>query len=109
MGAEVIKIEPVGGDPFRGLLMGLGAARVNGGKRSIGLNLKSDQGKSIALDLIKSADVLIHNFRPGVPERLGIGYEEVSKLNPEIIYLQSNGYGPDGPGCLLYTSDAADE
>ena len=98
MGADVIKIEPVGGDPFRGLLMGLGSARVNGGKRSIGLNLKSDQGKSIALDLIKSADVLIHNFRPGVPERLGIGYEEVSKLNPEIIYLQSNGYGPDGPG-----------
>ncbi len=98
MGAEVIKIEPVGGDPFRGLLMGLGAARVNGGKRSIGLNLKSDRGKEIVLDLIKSADVLIHNFRPGVPERLGIGYAEVSNLNPKIIYLQSNGYGPDGPG-----------
>ena len=100
MGAEVIKIEPVGGDPFRGLLMGLGSARVNGGKRSIGLNLKSDEGKQIVLDLIKSADVLIHNFRPGVPERLGIGYDTVSELNPSIIYLQSNGYGPDGPGAL---------
>ena len=102
MGAEVIKIEPVGGgDPFRGLLMGLGSARVNGGKRSIGLNLKSDEGKLvIVLDLIKSADVLIHNFRPGVPERLGIGYDKVSELNPSIIYLQSNGYGPDGPGAL---------
>ena len=100
MGAEVIKIEPVGGDPFRGLLMGLGSARVNGGKRSIGLNLKSEKGKEIILDLVKSADVLIHNFRPGVPERLGIGYESVSKLNPQIIYLQSNGYGPDGPGAL---------
>ena len=100
MGAEVIKIEPVGGDPFRGLLMGLGSARVNGGKKSIGLNLKSEQGKEIILDLIKSADVLIHNFRPGVPERLGIGYESISKLNPKIVYLQSNGYGPDGPGAL---------
>ena len=100
MGAEVIKIEPVGGDPFRSLLMGLGSARVNGGKKSIGLNLKSDEGKQIVLDLIKSADVLIHNFRPGVPERLGIGYEAVSELNPSIVYLQSNGYGPDGPGAL---------
>ena len=100
MGAEVIKIEPVGGDPFRGLLMGLGSARVNAGKRSIGLNLKSEQGKEIILDLVKTADVLIHNFRPGVPERLGIGYEAISAINPKIIYLQSNGYGPDGPGAL---------
>ena len=100
MGADVIKIEPVGGDPFRGLLMGLGSARVNGGKRSIGLNLKSEQGRKIAVDLIKSADVLIHNFRPGVPERLGIGYAQIAAVNPKIIYLQSNGYGPDGPGAL---------
>ncbi len=98
LGAEVIKIEQIGGDPYRGLLAGVGAARVNAGKRSISLNLKSKDGLDIALRLIDEADVVIHNFRPGVPERLGIGYEQVSKRNPQIIYLQANGYGPDGPG-----------
>ncbi|MBT3428063.1 MAG: hypothetical protein HOL98_15305 [Gammaproteobacteria bacterium] len=98
MGAEVIKIEPVGGDPFRGLLAGLGAARVNVGKRSISVNLKTDVGRQIVLDLLKDADVMIHNFRPGVPERLGISYPQVSAVNSSIIYLQCNGYGSDGPG-----------
>ncbi|MEM7016944.1 MAG: CoA transferase, partial [Pseudomonadota bacterium] len=98
MGAEVIKVEPVGGDPFRGMLGGLGSSRVNGGKRSISVNLKSEKGREIVLDLLKDADAMIHNFRPGVPERLGIGYEQVEAINPSIVYLQSNGYGPDGPG-----------
>lgn len=98
MGAEVIKVEPVGGDPFRGLLGGLGSARVNAGKRSLSIDLKSETGREIVLGLIKDADVLIHNFRPGVPERLGIGYAQIEKINPGIVYLQANGYGPDGPG-----------
>ncbi|MFN2169355.1 MAG: CaiB/BaiF CoA transferase family protein, partial [Anaerolineae bacterium] len=100
MGADVIKVEPVGGDPFRGMALGMGAARVNAGKRSLAVNLKSEAGRQIVLDLLKDADVLIHNYRPGVPERLGIGYEQVAALNPGIVYLQSNGYGPDGPGAL---------
>jgi crotonobetainyl-CoA:carnitine CoA-transferase CaiB-like acyl-CoA transferase len=100
MGADVIKVEPVGGDPFRGMALGMGAARVNAGKRSLAVNLKSEEGRQIVLDLLKDADVLIHNYRPGVPERLGIGYEQVAALNPGIVYLQSNGYGPDGPGAL---------
>ena len=98
MGAEVIKVEQIGGDPYRGLAKGIGSARVNAGKQSISLDLKSEAGREIVLKLVKDADVLIHNYRPGVPERLGFGYEQVAALNPQIIYLQSNGYGPDGPG-----------
>jgi crotonobetainyl-CoA:carnitine CoA-transferase CaiB-like acyl-CoA transferase len=100
MGADVIKIEQLGGDPYRGLYAGVGTARVNAGKRSISLNMKAPEGQAIVLDLLRDADVLIHNFRPGVPERLGIGYEQVAAINPRIVYLQSNGYGPDGPGAL---------
>lgn len=100
MGAEVIKVEQIGGDPYRSLGAGIGSARVNAGKRSICVDLKSKAGREIVLGFIGDADVLIHNFRPGVPERLGIGYEDIEALNPGIIYLQCNGYGPDGPGAL---------
>jgi crotonobetainyl-CoA:carnitine CoA-transferase CaiB-like acyl-CoA transferase len=100
MGADVTKVEPLSGDPYRGLGAGIGSARVNAGKRSLTVDLKSDAGREAVLKLIAGADVLIHNFRPGVPERLGIGYEQVAALNPGIVYLQCNGYGPDGPGAL---------
>lgn len=98
MGAHVIKIEQVGGDPYRGLQSGLGAARVNAGKESISLDLKKPEAREIVLRLCADADVLIHNYRPGVPERLGIGYEQIAAVNPRIVYIQANGYGPDGPG-----------
>lgn len=98
MGADVIKIEQVGGDPYRGSRGGSGSARVNAGKRSVSLNLKSESGREIVRNLIRDTDVLIHNFRPGVPERLGIGYEQANQINSKIVYLQCNGYGPDGPG-----------
>lgn len=100
MGADVTKVEPLSGDPYRGLGAGIGSARVNAGKRSLAVDLKSDAGRRAVLQLIESADVLIHNFRPGVPERLGIEYEQVIEINPNIVYLQCNGYGPDGPGAL---------
>jgi crotonobetainyl-CoA:carnitine CoA-transferase CaiB-like acyl-CoA transferase len=100
MGADVIKVEQIGGDPYRGLGIGMGSARVNAGKRSISVDLKSDAGKEVVMSLIADADVVIHNFRPGVPERLGIDYGAISAVNPRIVYLQSNGYGPDGPGAL---------
>ena len=98
MGADVTKVEPMGGDPFRGLAGGLGAARTNAGKRSISLDLKSGMGRKALMRLLRDADVLIHNFRPGVPEKLGIAYEQVRAANPEIVYIQCNGYGPLGPG-----------
>ncbi|MGE0624174.1 MAG: CoA transferase [Pseudomonadales bacterium] len=98
IGAEVIKVEQIGGDPYRGLGAGIGAARVNAGKQSVSVDLKSPAGRKLVLELIAGADVLIHNYRPGVPERLGIGYDQVREVNPDIVYLQCNGYGPDGPG-----------
>jgi crotonobetainyl-CoA:carnitine CoA-transferase CaiB-like acyl-CoA transferase len=100
MGADVIKVEQIGGDPYRGMGAGVGSARVNAGKRSLSVDLKSPDGRAMVLDLLRDADVVIHNFRPGVPERLGIGYADVAALNPRIVYLQANGYGPDGPGAL---------
>ncbi len=98
LGARVIKLEPVGGDPFRSMIGGLGAAKCNTGKESICLDLKHEDGRRIAQALIARADVFLHNYRPGVPERLGIGYETLRELNPGLVYLSANGYGPDGPG-----------
>ena len=103
LGARVIKVEPVnGGDPMRGLGVGLGAmfgvSKTTASKESICLDLKSEQGQRIAQQLLAQADVVVHNYRPGVPERLGIGYEQARALRPDIVYLGLNGYGPDGPG-----------
>ena len=93
-GAEVIKIEPPGGDPGRshdGFMVW------NRSKKGIILDLKKEQGQKIALDLAKSSDVIIENFRPDVAERLGIGYEAVRKENPNIIYCSISGFGRKGP------------
>ncbi len=98
LGADVIKIEPIGEDPYRGMAGGIGAARVNLGKQSICLNLKDPDAQNIASHILKQADVVLHNFRPGVAEKLGIGFEQVKANNPNVIYVQSNGYGPEGPG-----------
>lgn len=98
MGARVIKLEPIAGDPFRNMMSSLGASKCNTGKESICLDLKSAEGQEIAQELAKKADVWIHNYRMGVPEKLGIGYEELAKLNPQLVYISANGYGPNGPG-----------
>lgn len=99
LGARVIKVEPVGGDPMRALGVGsVGAVRINAGKESIAIGLKDPQGQAIVHALIAKADVIVHNFRPGVPERLGIAYGQAKQVKPDIIYLNVNGYGPDGPG-----------
>jgi len=100
MGARVIKFEPLDGDPFRGMPPGLGAARVNSGKRSIALDLKRPQAREIAHRLIAGADIFIHNYRPGVPERLGLDWATLSALNPRLVHVSANGYGPAGPGAL---------
>ncbi len=102
LGARVIKVEPIGGDPFRGMgggpLRGLLAAKTNAAKESICINLKDPDGQAIVADLIGQADAIVHNYRPGVPDRLGIGYETARAINPEIVWVSANGYGPDAPG-----------
>ena len=98
LGARVIKVEPIGGDPYRQLGGGVGAMRVNASKESICIDLKSEAGKEILNKLLEQTDLIISNFRPGVPERLGFGYEQVRAISPEIVYLAMNGYGRAGPG-----------
>lgn len=101
-GADVIKIEPREGDPVRQLghyakgvsLQGVCLLR---NKRSIALDLKSDEGRQIARELINKADLLIENNRPGVMERLGLGYEQIKQDNPGLIMVRISGYGQDGP------------
>ena len=98
MGARVIKLEPIAGDPFRNMMSSLGASKCNTGKESICLDLKNSDGRDIAQSLARQADIWIHNYRVGVPERLGIGYDQLSEVNPRLIYISANGYGPNGPG-----------
>ena len=98
LGARVIKIEPLTGDPFRSMFHGFGASKCNAGKECISLDLKSADGQRIAQSLAGKADIWIHNYRMGVPERLGIGYEQLSAANPDLVYVSANGYGPNGPG-----------
>ncbi|MGE0600211.1 MAG: CaiB/BaiF CoA transferase family protein [Dehalococcoidia bacterium] len=102
-GADVIKIEPPEGDPFRGLGAAFGAVMNppfeldNRGKRSIALNLEVEDARYIAGDLIDAADVFVSNMRPRALERLGMSYEKLSQTNPGLIYCNVTGYGPDTP------------
>lgn len=98
LGARVIKVEPLTGDPFREMSRGLGFSKCNAGKDSICLDLKSFEGQRIAEELAAKADVWIHNYRIGVPEKLGIGYDDLAAVNPGLVYVSANGYGPAGPG-----------
>lgn len=107
LGADVIKIEmPATGDLARQLganpelnqrLMGASYLAQNGGKRSVTVNLKSDAGKDFVRRITAGADVVVENFRPGVMERLGLGYEELSRIKPDIIYCAISGFGSEGP------------
>ncbi|PKP82008.1 MAG: carnitine dehydratase [Alphaproteobacteria bacterium HGW-Alphaproteobacteria-18] len=102
LGAEVIKIETTAGDPMRGnhpMHEGMSAyfSLFNRNKKSICLDLKSDEGRTIAADLIAGADVVLENFRPGTMERLGLGYEALRQRNPRLIYAGLSGFGEDGP------------
>jgi CoA:oxalate CoA-transferase len=98
-GADVIKVEPPRGDmsrrrgrdgdyPFRAL---------NGCKRGVVLNLKTDRGRELLLELSRSADVLVENFAPAVMPRLGLGYEVFQKVNPRLVYASASGFGSTGP------------
>jgi crotonobetainyl-CoA:carnitine CoA-transferase CaiB-like acyl-CoA transferase len=99
LGARVIKVEPFGGDPFRAMLIeGRMAVKTNVGKESICINLKTSEGQAVLHQLVVDADVLIHNFRGNVPAKLGIDYETLHALNPQLVSAVVNGYGPHGPG-----------
>jgi len=98
LGARVIKIEPPTGDPFRSMFHGFGASKCNAGKECICIDLKAAEGQRIAQSLAGMADIWIHNYRMGVPEKLGIGYDDLSAANPDLVYVSANGYGPNGPG-----------
>lgn len=106
-GAEVIKVEtPGSGDLARKLgnvpelnkkLMGTSFLAQNSNKKSITLNLKEEKAKEIFKKLVEESDVVVENFRPGVMKRLGLAYDELSKINPRIIYCAISGFGQEGP------------
>ncbi|WP_153731777.1 CaiB/BaiF CoA transferase family protein [Sporosarcina obsidiansis] len=111
LGAEVVKVErPVTGDRSRFLPpftddVSAYFFMLNRGKKSISLNLKSEKGKKIFLDLAKQFDVIVENFVAGTLEKLGLGYETVKEVNPKIIYASLNGFGSDGPYSHLPSID----
>jgi len=105
-GAEVIKIEPPQGDPFRGWIASMMGATLatnppfeldNRGKRSVALNLDNDEAGAIARRLIEDADVFVTNMRPRALDRHELSYEELSKANPRLVYCQITGYGLEEP------------
>jgi crotonobetainyl-CoA:carnitine CoA-transferase CaiB-like acyl-CoA transferase len=105
LGADVIKIEPVTGEWHRhvagggaqGNRINASFLSLNRNKRSLAIDLKTEEGREILWELARTADVFLQNYRPGVAERLGVDYETLSALNPEIVYVSMSGYGEDGP------------
>jgi crotonobetainyl-CoA:carnitine CoA-transferase CaiB-like acyl-CoA transferase len=105
LGADVVKVEPVEGEwqrrvsagGARGAKINVSFLSLNRNKRSLAVNLKTDEGKQILLDLVKSADVFLQNYRPGVAKRLGVDYESLAKINPRLVYVSMSGYGESGP------------
>ncbi|MBR1252319.1 CoA transferase [Bradyrhizobium sp. AUGA SZCCT0240] len=102
LGADVIKVEGVGGDTMRAVFplhKGLGAyfSQYNRNKRSIVVDLKSEEGRQLAKQLALRSDLIIENFRPGVADRLGLAYDDLKKENIGLVYLSIKGFGEDGP------------
>ena len=105
LGADVIKVEPVAGEWQRFRAAGGAAGNrinvsflsLNRNKRSLAVDLKAPEGKQALLELVKTADVFIQNYRPGVARRLGVDYDTLSKINPRLIYVSISGYGETGP------------
>jgi len=104
LGADVIKVEPPEGDhardwgpPFYAEKYSAYFASINRGKRSIVINLKDARGREVLYKLVKTARVFVESFRPGVAEKLGVDYETISRINPDIIYCSISGFGQYGP------------
>lgn len=100
-GANVIKVEPFQGEHLRsrGDMGGaaLPFAMLNSNKKPVTLNLKTEKGRELLRELVARADILVENFAPGVMDRLGLGADELHKINPRLVYGSSSGYGKDGP------------
>jgi len=102
-GAEVVKIEPMEGDPSRSMnVVNLGGQRasffaVNRSKSSIAIDLRKQKGKDIVYEMVRKSDVFVENFRPGVAERLGLSYESLREVNPRLVYCSISGFGSTGP------------
>ncbi|HVI98998.1 MAG TPA: CaiB/BaiF CoA-transferase family protein [Sphingomonas sp.] len=113
LGADVVKVEPVGGEwqRFRAAGGATGNAintsflSLNRNKRSLAIDLKSDEGRKVLIELVKTADVFLQNYRPGVAKRLGVDYETLRAINPKLIYVSISGYGEDGPYAMLPGQD----
>ena len=104
LGADVIKVEPPEGDQTRGAMGfkmkgpdSMGFLNMNRNKRSLTLDLKTEEGKQTFYELAKTADVIVENYRPGVVQRLAIDYETIKKINPKIVYASISGFGQSGP------------
>jgi len=105
MGADVVKVEPTSGEWQRhasaggatGNKINVSFLSLNRNKRSLAVDLKAPEGKALLLEMVKSADVFLQNYRPGVAERLGVDYATLSAINPRLIYVSMSGYGEDGP------------
>ena len=104
MGAEVLKVEPPGRGEV-GRMLGMDRKRgfscyffaLNRGKKGLVLDLKSSKGRDVALRLARDCDVVAHNFRPGVMEKLGLGYDAIRSVNPRVIYAGASAFGTKGP------------
>ncbi|MSO76801.1 MAG: CoA transferase [Alphaproteobacteria bacterium] len=99
-GADVIKVEPLEGEPLRkrgGQNLSLALAMLNSNKRDIAINLKHPEGKALLIELTKGADILLENYAPGVLDRLGVGAAVLQAANPRLIYASGTGYGLSGP------------
>lgn len=102
LGAEVIKIESSDGDDYRHvppIADGTGGLflLLNRGKKSLSVDLRSDEGRHIVRELVKQCDVVVENFRPGVMERMGLGYSDLSALNPRLVHVSISGFGQTSP------------
>ena len=105
LGADVVKVEPVTGEWQRHTPAGGAAGHhinasflsLNRNKRSLAVNLKTGEGRAIVLDLARRSEVFLQNYRPGVAERLGVDYESIRAVRPDIVYVSISGYGESGP------------
>jgi crotonobetainyl-CoA:carnitine CoA-transferase CaiB-like acyl-CoA transferase len=100
LGADVVKVEPPWGENVRTRTEDGKSPQyqyLNASKRGITLNLKSEEGKEVLLELVEEADVLLENFATGKMDELGLGYDRLSEVNPELVYAHASGYGDDGP------------
>ncbi len=99
-GAEVIKVEPIGGERLRGFggeKTPMSFIMLNSNKKSITLDLKQEKGKAMLCEMVQQADVLLENYAPGVMDRLGVGWSVLKEINPMLIYGSGTGYGLSGP------------